>query len=79
MLWLGNGIVGDDTHGHVDDLCRFVNPNTVVIIQEKNSHDENYTALKENYRTIAGDAIGEWLEDRRRPLADAFSFVFRRT
>jgi len=48
ILWLGKGIAGDDTHGHVDDLCRFVNPNTVVIVQENNPKDENYISLKEN-------------------------------
>jgi len=48
VIWLGKGIAGDDTHGHVDDLCRFVNHNTVVIVQEENSSDENYKLLKEN-------------------------------
>ncbi len=48
VIWLGNGIAGDDTHGHVDDLCRFVNQNTVVIVQEKNEKDPNYIPLKEN-------------------------------
>ncbi|MHB8578955.1 MAG: agmatine deiminase family protein [Ignavibacteriaceae bacterium] len=48
VLWLAKGIAGDDTHGHVDDLCRFVNKNTVVIVQEKKSSDENYLNLKEN-------------------------------
>lgn len=48
VIWLGKGIVGDDTHGHVDDLCRFVNDNTVVLVSEDNSSDENYTPLKEN-------------------------------
>jgi agmatine deiminase len=48
VIWLGNGIVGDDTHGHVDDLCRFVNPNTVVLIQEKNENDVNYRPLCDN-------------------------------
>jgi agmatine deiminase len=47
-LWLGKGIAGDDTHGHVDDLCRFVNPRTVVLCREKNSKDVNYRALEEN-------------------------------
>ncbi len=48
VIWLGKGIAGDDTHGHVDDLCRFVNEKTVVLVQEKNSSDENYNPLKEN-------------------------------
>lgn len=48
VLWLGDGIVGDDTHGHVDDLCRFVNRDTVVLIQERNERDVNYRPLREN-------------------------------
>jgi agmatine deiminase len=48
ILWLGKGIAGDDTHGHIDDLCRFVNKSTVVLVQEKNNHDENYRPLQEN-------------------------------
>jgi agmatine deiminase len=48
VIWLGHGIVGDDTHGHVDDLCRFVNRNTVVLIQEKNPDDVNHRPLAEN-------------------------------
>jgi len=53
IIWLGKGIVGDDTHGHVDDLCRFVNHNTVVIVQEENNTDENYHLLKENRERLA--------------------------
>jgi agmatine deiminase len=48
VLWLKNGIAGDDTHGHVDDLARFVNPSTVVTIVENDSNDANYAALQEN-------------------------------
>ena len=48
ILWLGRGIAGDDTHGHVDDLCRFVGPRTVVLCHEKNAHDPNYRPLEEN-------------------------------
>lgn len=47
-IWLGKGISGDDTHGHVDDLCRFVNKNTVVLVEEKNPQDSNYQILSEN-------------------------------
>ncbi|MCZ6702019.1 MAG: agmatine deiminase family protein [Ignavibacteria bacterium] len=48
VLWLGKGIAGDDTHGHVDDLCRFVNNDTVVLVQEEKSSDKNYHPLNEN-------------------------------
>jgi agmatine deiminase len=48
VLWLKNGIAGDDTHGHVDDLTRFVNPSTVVTIVENDPRDANYAALQEN-------------------------------
>lgn len=48
VIWLGRGIVGDDTHGHVDDLCRFVNEDAVIIVSEENPKDENYNLLKEN-------------------------------
>jgi agmatine deiminase len=52
VLWFGKGIAGDDTHGHVDDLCRFVNKNTVVIVKEDNPADSNYKALNENIERI---------------------------
>jgi agmatine deiminase len=45
VLWLGNGITGDDTHGHVDDLARFVNPTTVVTVVEKDRKDPNFEPL----------------------------------
>jgi agmatine deiminase len=48
VLWLKNGIAGDDTHGHVDDLTRFVNPSTVVTIIEEDPNDANYAPLQEN-------------------------------
>jgi agmatine deiminase len=48
VLWLGNGIAGDDTHGHVDDLARFVGPRTVVIAEEPDPHDVNHAPLREN-------------------------------
>jgi len=53
-LWLGHGIAGDDTHGHVDDLCRFVNAKTVVLCQEENPKDVNYKALAENRERLQG-------------------------
>ena len=48
VLWLGNGIAGDDTHGHVDDLTRFVNPTTIVTIVEEDKSDANYAPLRDN-------------------------------
>ncbi|NNF52578.1 MAG: agmatine deiminase family protein, partial [Gammaproteobacteria bacterium] len=48
IIWLGDGIVGDDTDGHVDDLTRFVSTDTVVTVVEPNSDDDNHAALAEN-------------------------------
>ena len=48
ILWLKNGIAGDDTHGHVDDLARFVNPTTIVTVVEEDRSDVNYVPLQEN-------------------------------
>jgi agmatine deiminase len=63
VLWLGKGIAGDDTHGHVDDLCRFVNAKTIVLCRESDSKDENYRALEENRERLQGMR----LEDGSRP------------
>jgi agmatine deiminase len=52
VIWLKNGIAGDDTHGHVDDLSRFVDADTVVTIVEKNRDDANYSALQENLEIL---------------------------
>jgi agmatine deiminase len=54
VLWLGRGIAGDDTHGHVDDLCRFVEPATVVLCREENPRDANYRPLAENRERLQG-------------------------
>lgn len=48
IIWLGDGIDGDDTDGHVDDLSRFVNEDTIVTAVETNKADENYIPLKDN-------------------------------
>lgn len=52
VLWLGDGIVGDDTDGHIDDITRFVSTDTVVTVIEENRTDENYGILQENLRML---------------------------
>jgi agmatine deiminase len=52
VLWLGRGIAGDDTHGHIDDLARFVAPDRVVAAVEKNAEDVNHVPLQENLHRL---------------------------
>ncbi|KAF2516261.1 agmatine deiminase family protein [Flavobacterium salilacus subsp. salilacus] len=52
ILWLGDGIIGDDTDGHIDDITRFVNEDTVVTVIEENKEDENYEILQENLKLL---------------------------
>ena len=52
ILWLGDGIIGDDTDGHIDDLTRFVNDDTVVTIIEEDKNDENYDILQDNLKEL---------------------------
>ena len=52
ILWLAAGPTGDDTHGHIDDICRFVNPRTLVLIKETNRKDANYRPLSENWERV---------------------------
>jgi len=70
VIWLGNGITGDDTHGHVDDLARFVNPTTVVTVVEKNKRDKNYAPLQENLKRLkaARDQNGKKLNVIELPM-----------
>lgn len=52
VSWLGKGIAGDDTHGHVDDLCRFVNEKTLLLVAEENPSDANHRILAENKERV---------------------------
>jgi len=52
VFWLAQGPKGDDTHGHIDDICRFVNRNTLVLVKEKNTKDVNHRPLAENWERI---------------------------
>jgi agmatine deiminase len=53
VVWLGDGIGGDDTHGHVDDLARFVDPSSVVLAMADDPGDENFARLRENHERLA--------------------------
>ena len=54
VLWLKRGITGDDTHGHIDDLARFVQPDTIAIASESDPREENHEALQENLELLRG-------------------------
>jgi agmatine deiminase len=70
VLWLGRGIAGDDTHGHVDDLARFVDHGIIVTVEEENPADENYSTLQENRERLdsATDLAGNRLEVVTLPM-----------
>ncbi|HKW42258.1 MAG TPA: agmatine deiminase family protein [Gemmatimonadales bacterium] len=80
VLWLGKGIAGDDTHGHVDDLCRFVNPRTVVLCRETDPRDANYRALAENRERLEGMRLedGSQIEVVDLPMPAPLYFEGRR-
>lgn len=52
VIWLGKGIAGDDTHGHIDDLCRFVSADTIATVVETDKKDKNYKALHDNLKRL---------------------------
>lgn len=70
VLWLGEGIVGDDTDGHIDDIARFVAPNVIVCALEDDPADDNYKLLRDNYERLqqARDARGEPYEIHALPM-----------
>ena len=80
VIWLGRGIVGDDTHGHVDDLTRFVAPDTVVTMVENNSRDVNHQPLRANLRRLqaAHDQDGKRLNIVELPMPGEVVFEGRR-
>ena len=75
VLWLGRGIAGDDTHGHVDDLARFVNPTTVATVVESDRADANYEPLQENLARLreAKDQAGQPLRVKHCPCLSRFA------
>ncbi len=58
ILWLGDGIEGDDTDGHIDDICRFIGPQHVVLTLEEDYEDENYMALQDNLSRLTEQKVG---------------------
>ena len=70
IIWLGGGIVGDDTDGHVDDVARFVGPGTVVCALESDPQDANFAPLQDNFRRLqaATEARGRPREIVPRPM-----------
>lgn len=70
VIWLNKGIAGDDTHGHVDDITRFVNKNTVVTVIETHPNDSNYIPLMENKEILESAKLedGSGLEIVELPM-----------
>ncbi len=77
VLWFNKGVAGDDTHGHVDDLCRFVNPKTVVLVREKNSAETNYRPLEENWERVADMRLEDGSKLEAIPLPMPAPLYFR--
>lgn len=75
-LWLNRGVVGDDTHGHIDDIARFVRPGVIVAAYETRKDDENYEALAENWERLQDmrDAKGRKIEAIKLPMPDPIVF-----
>ncbi|HEY4580098.1 MAG TPA: agmatine deiminase family protein, partial [Candidatus Acidoferrales bacterium] len=76
VLWLGNGIAGDDTHGHVDDLARFVNLTTVVTVVETDRSDANFAPLQDNLARLRSmkDQDGRPLRVETLPMPEPVYF-----
>jgi agmatine deiminase len=80
VIWLNSGIAGDDTHGHVDDITRFVSADTVVTAVESDPDDANYEPLRENIRRlrVATDQHGKALAIIELPMPGPVIFEGRR-
>jgi agmatine deiminase len=76
VLWLGDGIAGDDTDGHIDDLARFVAPDTVVTVVEDDPADVNYKVLQDNFGRLRAmrDQSGRPFKIETLPMPPALIF-----
>ncbi len=84
VLWLNNGIAGDDTHGHVDDLARFIGPDSIVIVSEDDPADPNHAPLRENWERVQHMPVRArklpmpkplWFDDVRLPASYANFYI----
>jgi agmatine deiminase len=87
VLWLRNGLVGDDTHGHIDDLARFTDRDTVVIVTEQDRTDPNYEPLLENLEILSHYPVRTrrlpmpaplWFDGQRLPASYANFYIANR-
>ncbi|MGQ0795026.1 MAG: agmatine deiminase family protein [Nitrosopumilaceae archaeon] len=79
IIWLKGGVSGDDTDGHIDNLARFTDPQTVLCTFEEDENDENYTVLKENYEILlnSADQSGNKLNVIKVPMPSAITSTVR--
>ena len=80
VLWVDEGIVGDDTDGHIDDTVRFVNEDTVITVVEEKKDDENYELLQENLRQLKSMRLlsGKQLNIIELPMPDPVIWEYQR-
>ncbi len=80
VIWLDKGIVGDDTHGHVDDITRFVNPTTILTVRERDTKDDNHALLEENLKRLkkARDVKGKPFDVIELPMPKPLVFEGQR-
>ncbi len=88
VLWLGNGIAGDDTHGHIDDLARFTSADSIVMVSEDDPADPNFAPLAENWERVKSMPVRArklpmpaplWFDGVRLPASYANFYVANRT
>ncbi len=76
VIWMGNGIEGDDTHGHIDDLCRFVSRDTILTVVERNRRHKNYKPLQDNLERLHKAVLedGKSPKIRTLPMPETLPF-----